>query len=158
MSMQILKPTEPVIERKIGVVVSKWNSFITEKLLEGAIDVLKSKGFVDENIIVVYCPGAFEIPVTARQLLQKTDGVIALGAVIRGDTPHFEYVCQGVTRGIMDLNTTSGKPVSFGILTTDNVKQASERAGDGEQSGNKGSEAALALLETMSVIDQIEKI
>lgn len=142
----------------IGIVVAKWNSFITDKLLDGSLEVLKKQGYRDEQIIVVHCPGAYEIPLTAKKLLQKVDGVVALGAVIRGETPHFEYVCEAVNNGILQLNMETGKPVSFGVLTTDNVQQASERAGDSEGSGNKGAEAALALLEMLSMISKIEKI
>lgn len=148
--------TEP--SNKIGIAVASWNSFITDKLLEGALDVLRSKGFRDEQLTVAYCPGAYEIPLTAQKLLAKVDGVIALGAVIRGDTPHFDYVCDAVNRGVMELNLKTGKPVAFGVLTTDNVKQARERAGEGESSGNKGAEAALALLEMLSVIGKIDKL
>jgi 6,7-dimethyl-8-ribityllumazine synthase len=142
----------------IGIVVARWNSFITDSLLEGALDVLKGKGISEEKIKVIHCPGAYEIPLSCQKLLAKVDGVVALGAVIRGDTPHFDYVCDGVNRGVMDLNLRTGKPVSFGVLTTDNVKQARERAGEGDASGNKGAEAALALLEMLSVISKIDKL
>jgi len=142
----------------IGIVVAKWDSFITDKLLEGALEVLKNKGYSDDQLIVVQCPGAYEIPLTAKKLIDKTDGVIALGAVIRGDTPHFDYVCEAVNNGVLQLNMETGKPVSFGVLTTDNVAQASERAGESESSGNKGAEAALALLEMLSIIRKVEKI
>lgn len=142
----------------IGIVVAKWNSFITDKLLEGSLDVLKNKGFQDEQIKVVRCPGAYEIPLTAQKLLGKVDGVVALGAVIQGDTPHFDYVCDAVNRGVSELNLKTGKPVSFGVLTTDNVEQAQERTGSDSSSGNKGAEAALALLEMISVINKIEKL
>lgn len=142
----------------VGIVVAKWNSFITDKLLRGSLDVLKNKGFQDNQIKVVHCPGAYEIPLTAQKLLEKVDGVIALGAVIQGDTPHFDYVCDAVNRGVLELNMKTGKPVSFGVLTTDNVQQAQERAGGDSSSGNKGAEAALALLEMISVINKIEKL
>lgn len=160
MGVQTIKGSDSEISTAydIGIVVARWNSFITDKLLEGALDVLRGKGFQEENISVVYCPGAYEIPLASQKLLAKVDGVIALGAVIRGDTPHFEYVCDGVNRGVMDLNLQTGKPVSFGVLTTDNVEQARERAGEGDASGNKGAEAALALLEMLSVISKIDKL
>lgn len=157
MTIQLIKGTTTENSYTIGMVVAKWNSFITDKLLEGALEVLRNKGFKDEQLVVAYCPGAYEIPLTAKKLLPKVDGVIALGAVIRGDTPHFEYVCEAVNNGVLELNMESGKPVSFGVLTTDNVQQARERAGDND-SGNKGAEAALALLEMLSVIQKIEKI
>ncbi|MDZ7715925.1 MAG: 6,7-dimethyl-8-ribityllumazine synthase [Balneolaceae bacterium] len=143
---------------KIGIVVAQWNSFITDPLLNGAIDVLKSKGYTEEQIIVVHCPGAYEISLAAQKLLQKVDGVIALGAVIQGDTPHFDYVCTAVNNGIAKLNLNTNKPVSFGILTTDNVDQARERAGLIGDKGNKGAEAALALLDMLSIIEKIDKL
>lgn len=158
MSIERIKGEEIGNNFRIGIVVAKWNSFITDKLLEGSLEVLKNKGYNDEQIIVVQCPGAYEIPLTAKKLIEKVDGVIALGAVIRGDTPHFDYVCEAVNNGVLQLNMNTGKPVSFGVLTTDNVQQAAERAGESEGSGNKGAEAALALLEMLSVISKIEKI
>lgn len=158
MAIESIKGTTTDNTYTIGVVVAKWNSFITDKLLEGSLNVLRNKGFADEQIKVVYCPGAYEIPLTAKKLIEKVDGVIALGAVIRGDTPHFDYVCEAVNNGVLELNMESGKPVSFGVLTTDNISQAQERAGEGDSSGNKGAEAALALLEMLSVINKIGKI
>lgn len=135
---------------KIGIVVSKWNSNITEQMLEGALAALKGNGVTEEDITVIKCPGSFEIPLTADYLLNKTDvdGVIALGVVIRGGTPHFEYVCDAVTKGVIELNLKYQKPVAFGVLTTDDVKQAVDRAG---AKGNKGGEAALALLEMIDI-------
>lgn len=135
---------------KIGIVVSKWNSNITDQMLEGALAALKGNGVTEEDITVIKCPGSFEIPLTADYLLNKTDvdGVIALGVVIRGGTPHFEYVCDAVTKGVIELNLKYQKPVAFGVLTTDDVKQAIDRAG---AKGNKGGEAALALLEMIDI-------
>ena len=135
---------------KIGIVVSKWNSNITEQMLEGALAALKGNGVTEDDITVIKCPGSFEIPLTADYLLNKTDvdGVIALGVVIRGGTPHFEYVCDAVTKGVIELNLKYQKPVAFGVLTTDDVKQAVDRAG---AKGNKGGEAALALLEMIDI-------
>lgn len=143
---------------KIGIVVARWNSFITDKMLEGSLDVLKNKGIADENIIVVKCPGSYEIPLAVQKLLPAVDGVIALGAVIRGDTPHFDYVCDSVNKGITELNLSSGKPVSFGVLTTDTVQQATERADTGSSKGNKGSEAAIAVLEMLSITEQLQNL
>ena len=140
---------------QIGIVVAKWNSFITDQLLQGALDLLKNKGFNDQQITVVKCPGAYEIPFTTQLLLPKVDGVVALGAVIRGDTPHFDYVCQAVNNGVLQLNMKQNKPVSFGVLTTDTVQQAAERAGLTEQAGNKGAEATLALLEMLSLCQKL---
>jgi len=135
---------------KVGIVVSRWNSSITDQMLSGALNALKGNGILDEDIIVSRCPGSFEIPLAANYLLEETDvdGVIALGVIIRGGTPHFEYVCDAVTRGVLDLNLKYQKPVAFGVLTTDDVKQALDRAGD---KGNKGGEAALALLEMIDL-------
>ncbi len=158
MAIKRIKGTDTENKFKIGIVVAKWNSFITDKLLEGSLEVLKNKGYKDEQILVVQCPGAYEIPLTSKKLIEKVDGVIALGAVIRGDTPHFDYVCEAVNNGVLQLNMETGKPVSFGVLTTDNVQQATERAGENDNSGNKGAEAALALLEMLSVINKVEKI
>lgn len=158
MSIQTLKGEGRETDFNIGIVVSKWNSFITEPLLEGALDVLKSNGYADEQIIVAYCPGAYEIPLASQKLLEKTDGVIALGAVIRGDTPHFDYVCDAVNKGVVELNMTTAKPVAFGVLTTDTVSQARERAGLEGDAGNKGAEAALALLDMLSLLQEIDKI
>lgn len=138
-------------EVRVAVVAARWNSFVTDEMLEAAIQALKSKGIKDSNITSLRCPGSFEIPLTCKWCLEhlEVDGVIAIGAVIRGGTPHFDYVCDAVTRGITDLNLTSGKPVSFGVLTTDTVEQARERAS--EDKGNKGAEAALALCEMLSI-------
>jgi len=143
---------------RIGIVVAKWNSFITDELLEGALQTLKKKGVKDEQIIIAHCPGAYEIPFTASKLLPKVDGVITLGAVIHGDTPHFDYVCDAVNRGVTDLNIKGNKPVVFGVLTTDNVQQARERSGQEGNKGNKGAEASLALLEMLTLTKEVEQL
>ena len=134
----------------VGIVVSRWNSMITEAMLEGALSTLKANGVNKDSIMIVRCPGSYEIPLTAQWLLEtkRYDGVIALGVVIRGGTPHFKYVCNAVNRGVFDLNLRFSTPVAFGVLTTDNVQQALDRVGD---KGNKGSEAALALLEMIAI-------
>jgi 6,7-dimethyl-8-ribityllumazine synthase len=130
---------------KVAVVAAKWNSFITDEMMEAAVDALKSKGFSEEKVLQARCPGSFELPLACKWYAEQNEiiGVVAIGAVIRGGTPHFDYVCDAVTRGITDLNLSTGKPVSFGVLTTDNVEQAMERAS--VDKGNKGAEAALAL-------------
>lgn len=143
---------------RIGIVAAKWNSFITDQLLEGALEVLKSKGFDDDQIVAVRCPGAYEIPFTTQALLPKVDGVITIGAVIRGETPHFDYVCQAVNNGVLQLNMQHEKPVVFGVLTTDDVEQATARASAQSDYGNKGAEAALALIEMLSIKQQIEEL
>ncbi len=142
----------------IGVAVAKWNSFITDELLTGAQDALKSKGYSDQQIVIAWCPGAYELPFTAKKLLAHTDGVVTLGAVIRGDTPHFDYVCDAANRGITDLNLKGNKPVVFGVLTTDDVTQARQRCGLEGDKGNKGAEAALALVEMISLSKQLEEL
>ena len=158
MANNILEGDTENNEFRIGIAVAKWNSFITDELLEGALNTLKSKGFGDEQILIARCPGAYELPFTARKLLDHTDGVMTLGAVIRGDTPHFDYVCDAVNRGVTDLNLKGNKPVVFGVLTTDNVAQAQERSGLEGNKGNKGAEAALALLEMISVTKKFEEL
>lgn len=138
---------------RIGIVVSRFNSDITKKLLAGAERTLLGKGV--KNIRKVWVPGAFEIPVMLQRLAQikrgkKFDGLIALGAVIRGETPHFDFVARETSRGVMDVALREGIPIAFGVLTTDNVKQALDRAGG--RHGNKGEEAALVVIEMARLI------
>ena len=142
---------------KIAIVTAKWNSFITDEMMEAANSALLSRGVQKENIYNQRCPGAFELPLACKLCLDDlgVDGVVALGAVIRGGTPHFDYVCDAVTRGITDLNLASGKPVAFGVLTTDNVEQATERAST--EKGNKGAEAALALCDMLDLKQSMSK-
>lgn len=137
---------------KIGIVVSRFNGFVTEKLLEGAADGFTSYGGADENLTIVRVPGAFEIPLIVEKMAAsgKYDALVCLGAVIRGDTPHFDYVCDAVTRGIGDAVRTYKIPIGFGILTTDDVQQAMDRAGT--KDANKGYEALLTVLEMIHVI------
>ena len=158
MSYTIVKGNTETTESKIGIVVARWNSFITDELLKGALQTLKNKGVEEEQIIIAYCPGAYEIPFTARQVLSHVDGVITLGAVIQGDTPHFNYVCDAVNRGVTDLNMKGNKPVVFGVLTTDTVKQARQRSGLEGNKGNKGAEASLALLDMLTLTKKIEQL
>ena len=140
---------------KIGVVVSRYNQFITEKLLDGALDGFKTHGGEDENVTIIHVPGAFEIPLIVEKMAAsgKYDALVCLGAVIRGDTPHFDYVCDAVTRGIGDAVRTYKIPIGFGVLTTDNVQQAMERAGS--KDANKGYEALLTAVEMVNVIRQL---
>ena len=139
-----------VDDATVGIVVSRWNSMITEAMLEGAISTLVANGVKKDSITIVRCPGSYEIPLSAQWLLEtkRYEGVIALGVVIRGGTPHFDYVCDAVNQGVLELNLRFSTPVAFGVLTTDDVQQALDRVGD---KGNKGSEAALALLEMITV-------
>ena len=142
-------------DKKIGIVVSRFNEFISSKLLAGALDALQRHGVADENISVAWVPGAFEIPLAAQKVAQDTkiDAVICLGAVIRGSTPHFEYVSAEVSKGIAQVGLKSGKPVIYGILTTDSVEQAIERAGT--KSGNKGFAAAASALEMVDLMKEL---
>ncbi len=132
---------------RIGIVVSRFNSFITEHLVAGAEDALKRHGIAAEKITVIWVPGAFEIPLVAKKAAEsgKYDAVICLGAVIRGSTPHFDYVAAEVSKGVATVGMTTGVPVIFGVLTTDNIEQAIERAGT--KAGNKGWDAAMSALE-----------
>ena len=142
---------------KIGVIVSRFNNFITAKLLEGALDGLKTHGGADDDLTVVHVPGAFEIPIVAAQMAatRKFDALVCLGAVIRGDTPHFDYVCDAVTYGVSKAVWEYRMPISFGVLTTDNVQQALERSG--VKDANKGYEAALTAIEMVSVLRQLAR-
>ncbi|MDR1520823.1 MAG: 6,7-dimethyl-8-ribityllumazine synthase [Planctomycetota bacterium] len=132
---------------RVAIVVSRFNSFITERLLEGAIDALLRHGAADGDLAVIRVPGAFEIPAAARLAAANPayDAVIALGAVIRGSTPHFDYVASEMVKGIGQTALSTGKPVAFGVLTTDSIEQAIERAGT--KAGNKGFDAALTAIE-----------
>lgn len=137
---------------KIAIVVSRFNDFITNKLIDGAVDVL-CRHNVDEKSIDVYkVPGAFEIPFVCRKAVEKNkyDAVIALGAVIRGATPHFDYVCAEVSKGVAHVGLAADIPVIFGVLTTDTIEQAVERAGT--KSGNKGADAAMGALEMVNLL------
>ncbi len=138
----------------VAIVVSRFNSFITERLLEGALDGLERHGVKKEDIDIVKVPGAFEIPLIAKKLAQKNyDGIICLGCVIRGSTPHFDYVANEVSKGVALVSLEKEKPIIFGVLTTDTIEQAIERAGT--KAGNKGYDAALSLIETVNLIKEI---
>ncbi|MEA2108299.1 MAG: 6,7-dimethyl-8-ribityllumazine synthase [Pseudomonadota bacterium] len=140
---------------RIAVVISRFNSFITERLLEGALDALQRHGVDPDSCQVYRIPGAFETPLVAKKLAKsgKFDGIICLGAVIKGDTPHFDYVSAEVSKGIAQTSLETELPIAFGILTTNNVEQAIERAGT--KSGNKGWDAAVSLLETIDLLHNI---
>jgi 6,7-dimethyl-8-ribityllumazine synthase len=136
---------------KVSIVVSRFNSFITERLLEGALDALRRHGVEEKGITVIRVPGSFEIPLGVRRAAGlKVDAVIALGALIRGGTPHFDYLSAEVTKGVAQVMLETGVPVAFGVLTTDTVEQAVERAGT--KAGNKGAEAAQTALEMVSLL------
>lgn len=139
---------------KIAIVVSRFNGFITDRLVEGALDALKRHGVDEKDVSVVKVPGSFELPLGVRRAAKgKVDAVVALGALIRGGTPHFDYLCAEVTKGIAQVTLDSGVPVAFGVLTTDTVEQAIERAGT--KSGNKGFEAALSAIEMAKLLRQM---
>ncbi len=142
--------------RKLGIVVARFNSFISEKLLEGAIDSLVRSGVNSDDIEVARVPGAFEIPLIAQKMAQggKYDAVICLGAVIRGATPHFDYVAGEVAKGTAQVMLNTGVPILFGVLTTETIEQAIERAGT--KAGNKGSDVAVAALEMINLLGQIK--
>lgn len=143
---------------KIALVVSRFNVFITQKLLEGALDVLKRHQVDEENISVAWVPGAFEIPLVAKKLARsgKFDAVICLGAIIRGATPHFEYVAAEASKGIAQVMLETEVPVIFGILTTDTIEQAIERAGT--KAGNKGAEAAYTAIEVVNLLRKVSNL
>ena len=140
---------------KIGIIVSRFNSFITERLLDGCLDVLKRHGTPDNNIDIVRVPGSFEIPIALKKMMvsEKYIGIACLGALIRGSTSHFDYLASEVTKGIANLSLEYTIPVIFGVLTTENIEQAIERAGT--KLGNKGAEAGSSLLEMINLLEQI---
>ena len=142
---------------KVGIIVARFNEFITSKLLSGALDTLTRHEINEENIQVAWVPGAFEIPLIASKMAEsgKYDAVICLGAVIRGSTSHYDYVCSEVSKGIASVSLKSGIPVMFGVLTTENIEQAIERAGS--KAGNKGSECAEGAIEMVNLIREIQK-
>jgi 6,7-dimethyl-8-ribityllumazine synthase len=141
--------------KKFGIVASRFNEFITNKLLEGALDALKRHGAKDEEIEIAWVPGSFEIPYAAQRMAEskKYDTVICVGAVIRGSTPHFEYIASEVTKGIAQTGLKTGVPVIYGVITPDTLEQAIERAGT--KAGNKGFQAAMAAIEMVNLFDKI---
>lgn len=140
---------------RVAIVASRFNSFIVERLIEGAVDVLRRVGGAPESITIVRCPGAFELPAVTRRCVEskKFDAVICLGAVIRGATPHFDYVAAESSKGIAQLASQATIPVIFGVLTTDTIEQAVERAGT--KAGNKGADAAMTALEMISLFRKL---
>lgn len=140
---------------KIGIVVSRFNEFITSKLLSGAEDTLRRHGAKEDDITVAWVPGAFEIPLIAKKMAKsgKYDGIVCLGAVIRGATSHYDYVCNEVSKGVALVNMETEVPTAFGVLTTENIEQAVERAGT--KAGNKGSDAAMAVIEMVNLTKEL---
>jgi 6,7-dimethyl-8-ribityllumazine synthase len=139
---------------RICVVVSRFNEFITEQLATGALQALEKHGCRHENITFVKVPGAWELAIAAKVVAPQNDALVALGAVIRGDTPHFEFVARGVTDGLNQVSLQTGVPIAFGVLTTDNMQQAMDRAGG--KSGNKGAEAAEVAIELANLIKSVK--
>ncbi|MBL0702263.1 MAG: 6,7-dimethyl-8-ribityllumazine synthase [Desulfosarcina sp.] len=144
--------------KKFGIVVSRFNNFISDRLLEGALDALIRSGAAEDDIDIVKVPGAFEIPLLSQKMAEKGkyDAVICLGAVIRGATPHFDYVSSEATKGIANVSLQHGIPVILGILTTDTIEQAIERAGT--KAGNKGWESAIGAVEMANLIDVLDQV
>jgi 6,7-dimethyl-8-ribityllumazine synthase len=142
---------------RFAIIVGRFNSFISDRLLAGAVDALARSGCAEENITVVRVPGSWEMPIVARELAKakRHDAIIALGAVIRGDTPHFDYVAGETARGLADVARETGVPVAFGVLTTNNVEQAVDRAG--VKGGNKGFDAALSAIEMANLMRRLRQ-
>ncbi|MFL6416178.1 MAG: 6,7-dimethyl-8-ribityllumazine synthase [Bryobacteraceae bacterium] len=154
MSYQTYHGSLDATNLRIGVLVSRFNEFITEQLAIGALQTLEKHGCPRENITLVKVPGAWELAVVAKRLAPQCDAVVALGAVIRGDTPHFEFVARGVTDGLNQVSLQTGVPIAFGVLTTDNMQQAMDRAGG--KSGNKGGEAAEVAIELANLMKSLK--
>ena len=140
---------------RAGIVVARWNAVVTDRLEAGALDALRRHGVEDRRITVVRVPGAFEVPTAARLLLDRVDGVIGLASVIRGETSHYDYVCDAAIGGLAAIGRETGRPVACGVLTTENLEQALQRAGG--KHGNKGFDAAMALLEMVSVAQKVAR-
>ena len=154
--MKVIEGVIPAPQAKIAIVVSRFNSFINDRLVEGTLDTLKRQGQIaDENITIVKVPGAVELPLAAKRLAKSKqfDGIVALGCVIRGGTAHFEYVSGECAKGLAQVALDAEIPVAFGVLTTENIEQAIERAGT--KAGNKGVEAALSTLEMINVMNAL---
>ena len=141
---------------KFGVVVSRFNELITRRLLEGALDVLRRHGVKEDDVDVVWTPGAFEVPLVAQKLAESAryDAVVALAAVIRGSTPHFDYIAKEVAKGLAEVALKTGVPVAFGVITADTLEQAVERAGT--KAGNKGADAARSAIEMANLLKQLK--
>ncbi|MFT5082132.1 MAG: 6,7-dimethyl-8-ribityllumazine synthase [Lentisphaeria bacterium] len=155
MTIKVIQGDFKSVMGRYALLVSRWNSFVVEHLKDGAIDTLRRQGVSDQNIEIIYAPGAFEFPLAAQKLAQskKYDAIIALGAVIRGGTPHFEYVAGECTKGLAQVSLNHGLPISFGVLTVDSIEQAIERSGT--KAGNKGAEAAHTAMEMVSLLGNI---
>ena len=153
---KIIEGQFQVENKRFAIVVSRFNHFITTKLLDGALDALHRHNVADDNITIAYTPGAYEIPLIAQKFAESKnyDAVISLGVIIRGETPHFDYIASEVAKGIAQINLQTGVPVIFGVQTTDNIEQAIDRAG--AKQGNKGFEAAMSAMEMISLLGLIK--
>lgn len=153
--MQIIEGQLTATGHSFGIVVSRFNSLVTKQLLDGALDCLRRHGAGDKDITIVYSPGSFEIPQVALRLARNNsvDGIICLGCVIRGETPHFDYIASEVAKGTAEIAMQTGVPIAFGVLTTENLAQALERAG--AKAGNKGWDAALSAIELVNLTEQL---
>ena len=157
--MSTIKPIEGNYTNataRYGIAITRFNSFIVDRLLDGALDALRKQGVQDRDITIVKVPGSYELPLTVKKMIESGsyDAVIALGAVIRGGTPHFEYVAGECVKGLSQVSLNTGIPIAFGVLTVDTIEQAIERAGT--KAGNKGAEAALTAIEMLSLTRQLE--
>ncbi len=154
MPIQTIQGSLDASQLRIGLVVSRFNEFITEQLMKGALDALLKRGCSQENIRIVKVPGAWELSIAAQHLASGCDAVIAIGAVVRGDTPHFEYVAGSAADGLNRVSLDTGVPVAFGVLTTNDMQQAMDRAGG--SCGNKGAEAAEVAIELANLVRQLK--
>lgn len=157
--MQLIEGNIRATGKRFAIVVSRFNSFVVESLLDGAVDTLERHGEVNESdITVVRVPGAYELPLVAKRIAQKGgfDAIIAIGAVIRGGTPHFDFVAGECNKGLAQVSLEYGIPVAFGVITTDSIEQAIERSGT--KAGNKGAEAALSALEMVNVLSAVDAL
>ena len=153
--MQIIEGQLTATGYSFGIVVGRFNSIVTKQLLDGAVDCLRRHGASDKDITIVYSPGSFEIPQVALRLAKgnSVDGIICLGCVIRGETPHFDYIASEVAKGIAEIAMQTNIPTSFGVLTTESLAQALERAG--AKAGNKGWDAAMSVIELVNITEQL---
>lgn len=155
MTIKVIEGDFKSVSGKYALLVSRWNSFVVEQLKDGALDTLRRHGVPEDDIEIIYAPGAFEFPLAAQKLAEskKYSAIIALGAVIRGGTPHFEYVAGECTKGLAQVSLATGIPVAFGVLTVNTIEQAIERSGT--KAGNKGCEAAATAIEMVSLLQNI---
>ncbi|MBU2885772.1 6,7-dimethyl-8-ribityllumazine synthase [Gilvimarinus agarilyticus] len=155
MSINVIEGDFSASSGQYALIVSRWNSFVVESLKDGALDTLRRHGISDDQVTVYYAPGAFEFPLVAQKIAAKNkyDAIVALGAVIRGGTPHFDYVAGECTKGLAQVSLNAGVPITFGVLTVDTIEQAIERSGT--KAGNKGVEAASTALEMVSLLGKV---